>query len=80
MGHGQRHGDAAGAPDAALHGCIGKTRVHEERNARLVQIVVVGQQRPGNALRGIVQIVVGEQSPSTAMMARRGVVIQDKIL
>ena len=55
-------GHSTGAPDAALHGCIRKARVHEERNPRLVQIVVVGQQRSGDALRGIVQIVVGEHA------------------
>jgi hypothetical protein len=41
----------------AAYAKLGCTR---KRNPRLVQIVVVGQQRSGNALRGIVQIVVGE--------------------
>ena len=39
-----------------------KLGVHEKRDARLVQIVVVGQQRSGDAPRGVVQIVVGEHA------------------
>ena len=62
MRDGQRHGHAAGAPDAALHGRIGEARRHEERDARLVQVVVVGEQRSGDAPRGVVELVVGERA------------------
>jgi hypothetical protein len=43
----------------AAYAKLGCTR---KRNPRLVQIVVVGQQRSGDALRGILQIVIGEHA------------------
>ena len=51
----------------------------EKRDARLVQIVVVGKQRPGDAPRGLVQIVVRESAIGRDDRATR-VVIEDKIL
>jgi hypothetical protein len=56
----QRHGNASCAPDAALHGGIGTARRHEECDTRLIQIFVVGKERPCHAARGLIELVIGE--------------------
>ena len=58
----QRHGDAAGSPDAALHRRIREAWRHEERDARLVQVVVVAEQRARDAPRCVIELVVRERA------------------
>ena len=55
----QRHGHAARAPDATLHGGVGEAGRHEERHARLLEIVVVAEQRAGDAARRVVELLIG---------------------
>ena len=56
------HGDATGPPDAALHRRIREARRHEEGDARLTQIVVVAEQRAGDARRRVIEILIRERA------------------
>jgi hypothetical protein len=56
--YGERHRHAAGAPDAALDCRVGKPGGNEERDARLIQIIVVAEQRAGHARGRLVQLIV----------------------
>jgi len=58
----QRHRDAAGSPDAALHRRIREAWRHEERHARLVQVGVVAEQRACDAPRCVIELVVRERA------------------
>ena len=62
MRHRERHRDAAGPPDPALHCGVRKGRRHQERDASLLQIVIGAEQRCGDPAGRGIEIVVGVAS------------------
>ena len=58
MRDGQRHGHAAGPPDAALDGDVLEAGLDEECHSRLVEVDAAVEQRAGDASRRAIEIAV----------------------
>jgi hypothetical protein len=58
MRYRERHRDASGSPDAALHSDVRESGLHVKRHSRLLEVAVRCEQRAGYPSRGAIELAV----------------------